>query len=112
MDVGKLTQRIEVQVFGETENIIGEVIKGWATYKTLWANKSLLRKSSNYILDKEGIEYSYRFKVRYRTDITEDMRIVHDGVIYDIKHVNNIKELNQYETNIDCVVYKEGVYNE
>lgn len=112
MDIGKLTQRIDIQIYGEIENDIGEVTKGWSTYKKLWANKSLLRNSNNYVLDKENIEYSYRFKIRYRTDITEAMRIVCNDVIYDIKHVNSIKELNKYETNIDCILYKEGVYNE
>ncbi len=33
MNVGKLTQRIEIQIYGEIENDIGEITKGWSTYK-------------------------------------------------------------------------------
>lgn len=35
MNVGKLTQRIEIQIYGEIENDIGEITKGWSTYKKL-----------------------------------------------------------------------------
>ena len=50
MDIGKLTQRIDIQIYGEIENDRGEVTKGWATYKKLWANKSLLRNSNSIII--------------------------------------------------------------
>ena len=112
MNVGKMRHRIEIQTYSNTKNEIGELTKSWTTYKTLWAEKKQLRGYNTTIEDKEGIEYNYRFKVRYRTDLDESMRIVHKGIVYDIKHINPIQEIDLYETHIDCVHHKEGVYNE
>ncbi len=112
MKIGKLNKKIQVQIYTDVQNKMGEWTKDWVNYKKIWASKLLLRNSNSRVLGKENIEYGYRFKTRYRKDITEDMRIKFDGTIYDIKHVNNIDELNMYETNIDCIVYREGVYDE
>lgn len=108
----KLNHKIEIQSYEAIENEVGEIIKKWITYKKVWAEKIRLSASNEYSDGKEGIEYTYRFKIRYRNDLDESMRIVYKNVIYDIKHINCIDELNQYETHIDCVQYKEGVYNE
>lgn len=112
LDLGKMKHRIEIQVYSDVENEVGEITKAWTTYKKLWSEKTQLKSSNTYSIGKEGIEYVYRFKIRYRTDLNENMRIVYGGIIYDIKHINPINELDLYETHIDCVVYKEGAYNE
>ena len=112
MNVGKMRHRIEIQVYSDIENEVGEMTKDWSTYINLWAEKKQLRVSNTYEGNKEGIEYTYRFKVRYRGDLNESMRIVHKGVIYDLKHINARSELNLYETHIDCIHHKEGAYNE
>ncbi|MBP3929623.1 MAG: phage head closure protein [Peptostreptococcaceae bacterium] len=112
MKIGSMRHRIEIQIYSNSENEVGENIKSWVKYKTLWSEKTQLRGSNTYEGDKEGIEYTYRFKIRYRNDLNENMRIVHNGIIYDIKHINAINELRLYETHIDCIQHKEGVYNE
>ena len=40
------------------------------------------------------------------------MRLVYKNVVYGIAHVNNIDELDMYETHIDVKVLKEGNYDE
>lgn len=112
LNIGKMKHRIEIQHYTDTENEIGELTKGWVKYASLWAEKKQLKGTNTFNANKEGIEYTYRFKIRYREDLNEGMRIVYKGVIYDIKHINPINELDLYETHIDCVVHKEGVYNE
>ena len=111
LDLGKMRHRIEIQHLADGENEVGETIKVWTKYKKLWAEKKQLKGENPIYSDKEGIQYKYRFKVRYRTDIDEDMRVIYDGIIYDIKNINHVKELNPY-TTIDCIIYKEGVSNE
>ena len=112
MKIGKMRHRIEIQKYSNIENEVGEIIKEWVTYKKIWSEKKQLRGNNTFEVNKEGIEYIYRFKVRYREDLHESMRIVHKCVIYDIKHINAINELGLYETYIDCVHHKEGVYSE
>lgn len=110
--LNKMKHKIEIQKLTEVENELFENIKKWIPYKKLWAEKKQLKSSNSYVLGKETIEYVYRFKIRYRTDITEDMRILYKDKIYDIININNIDEIDLYETHIDCVERKEGVYNE
>lgn len=108
----KMRHRIEIQSKQNIKNEIGSLGKEWATYTLCWASKTQLKGSSPSYQDKIGTEYSYRFKIRYRDDINESMRIILDGITYDIVHINHIKETGMYETHIDCIQRKEGVYDE
>ncbi len=112
MRSGAMRHRIEIQIYSDVENEVGEMTKSWTNYKKLWAEKKQLRVNNTESKGKEGIEYTYRFKIRYREDLNESMRIICKGVIYDIKHINSINEPDLYETHIDCIHHKEGVYNE
>lgn len=111
--LSKMRHKIEIQKSIDLENELGSSYKGWATHTKCWASKVQLKGSTSSILvGKLGTEYTYRFKIRYRDDIEESMRIVYDSTIYDIVHINNIKEIGIFETHIDCIQHKEGVYNE
>ena len=104
--------RITIQRRGKRINEINQSISEWFNYDTCWASKVQLKGLSNNSQGKLGTEYVYRFKVRYRTDIEENMRIIFDNVEYDIVNINNIKEVGMYETHIDCIHHKESVYDE
>ncbi len=112
MNIGSMRHKIEIQVYADVENEVGETTKTWTTYKKIWSEKKKIKNSNTFEGGKEGIEYTYRFKIRYREDLDESMRIIYRGTIYDIKHINPINELNLYETHIDCIHHKESVYNE
>ena len=99
MRAGSMRHRIEIQVYSDIENEVGEMTKDWSTYIYLWSEKKQLRGSNTYEDNKEGIEYTYRFKIRYREDLNESMRIIYKGIIYDIKHINHINEPYLYETH-------------
>ncbi|WP_414697520.1 phage head closure protein [Peptacetobacter sp. AB845] len=110
----KMRHRIEIQKFTEVENELSSSLdKEWAFYDKCWASKVQLKASNtNLPAEKIGTEYVYRFKIRYRTDINEGMRIFYNNEYYSIKHINNIKETSLYETHLDCIKVKEGVWNE
>lgn len=112
MKIGKMRHYITFQREEMVENKIGQLTKQWTNYKSTWAEKLRLKNETIDTYGKEGIQEVYRFKVRYREDIDESMRILYKGKIYNIDHVNLIDELDQYETHIDCTVIKEGVYDE
>lgn len=112
MQPGNFNCRIIIQKRGIIENEVGEQVKDWVQYKKIWAKKQRLKAQTSTVNGKETITYAYRFIVRYRTDIEEDMMLIYKGIAYDIKHVNPINDIDLYETHIDCEFYKEGVYNE
>lgn len=86
--IGKLDRRITFQ-----EKIIGtnasneDEETGWeniATNPTVWASKDDRTGSESYRADKEVAYNTIFFICRYRSDITAEMRVVHDGVAYNI----------------------------
>lgn len=111
IEIGKMRHRIEIQHFSKAENECGETINEWTTYKKLWSSKKQLKANIKEVKERETLDYTYRFTIRYNPNITENMRILHNNTLYKIKHVNHINELNLYETRLDCIYYKEGVEN-
>lgn len=71
-------------------NAIGERVDQWADYVTLWAG---FRPGSGREFMSPGggervAEAQAVFTVRYRNDITTQMRIVHDAKTYNIQAVS------------------------
>lgn len=112
MNIGKMKHRITIEKYQESFNELGEITKEWTPFKVIWAEKKRLRANNINTEKKEGINYLYRFKIRNRKDIDESMRVIHKDIIYDIKHINNIHEVDMYETHLDCMYHKEGAFNE
>ena len=87
MRAGRLNRRIAIQKRLTTENELGEKVSGWTTHANVWAS----------IINKSGLEtvrsemelsiVSTSIRIRYRTDITANMRVLHSGVVYDIRSV-------------------------
>ena len=107
-----MRHRISIQKLKKCKNELNQTTKEWFNYDTCWASKVQLKGINDNSQGKLGTEYTYRFKVRYRNDLDESMRILFDNVVYDIVSINNIKETSMYETHIDCIHHKEGVYDE
>lgn len=87
-NIGKLDRRITFQ-----EKIIGSNASnedeetGWqnvATNPTVWASKDERTGSESYRADKLVDYNSIYFICRYRSDITAVMRVVCEGVAYNI----------------------------
>lgn len=85
----RLRDKITIQhITGMTTNANGFEVPAWGTYTTVWANKRGLRGREYYQAAAMQSESEVVFEIRYRTDITSDMRIVSDKT-YDIKSVSD-----------------------
>jgi SPP1 family predicted phage head-tail adaptor len=95
---GRMDRRITVQSFTTTQNAIGEPEKTWtALYTDISAEVAQVGGREYFSADQRVAEADCRFYIRYRGDITEQMRIVYDGKTYDIKHIREIGRRERLE---------------
>lgn len=110
MNLGRMRHKITIQAFKGIRNKVGEISKEWSDIATnIPAEKVRLSASQYSQAEREALKYSYRFKIRNKDDITEDMRVICEGKTYSIVHINRIVETGKCEMHLDCVYKKEGV---
>lgn len=81
----------------------GEIVDGWPSkkwtdYTTVWAAIKTQKGSRLFNSDAVQLQGRKIFGIRYRQDLSENMRICHKGIIYDIESMTNDDENNQWYT--------------
>lgn len=84
MNPGKLDKRITIEHEGGYWDDDGVWVEGWTEFATVWAAREPLTGREFFAAAFTHAEFSLRFRIRYRKDITTLMRIVCDGRIYEI----------------------------
>jgi SPP1 family predicted phage head-tail adaptor len=83
---GKLRERITFQSATRVRSPFGDGEATWADYKTVWADVRM-----NPQTESEGVRDArtqvLEAEIRYRTGITQDMRVVVRGNAFDITGV-------------------------
>lgn len=81
---GKLDQRITFQQKGVTKNAIGEEVVTWSDVVTVWAEVVPLRGREFYAANQTQQVVDVRFRIRARSGLTNDMRLLWKTQPYDI----------------------------
>ncbi|MFZ6801931.1 phage head closure protein [Undibacterium sp. Di24W] len=105
MNAGRLNRRITIQSFGTTQDAIGQEIQDWSTFAQPWANIRFLNGVESVKADAEVSVSKVSIRIRYRQDITEAMRIVYNGITYQIKAVLP-DEAKRDHVDLACEVVK------
>lgn len=87
MHAGTLDQRVTIQRLTSGVDSIGQPSTTWQTHVETWASVRVL---SGLAMLKAGADTSITkasIRVRYRSDITPAMRVVHRGATYQIDAV-------------------------
>ena len=90
MNIGRLDRYIVIQSVSTAVDSFGQAIETFGTLASVWAKieyKSEVEKFENEQLKAVS---SIDFTIRYRTDITEMMRISYDSNIYQIIGISEI----------------------
>ena len=90
MKAGELDRRLTIEQYTEAQDAYGEAIKTWAVLDTVWAQVLPLRGSERYVAQQVSGEAETRFRIRYRTDVTDKMRLYCENVYYNITAVLEI----------------------
>ena len=94
MRARSLGRRITFQTFTTVQDATGEPIKTWTDLITVAASKLDVTGRERFTARQELAQETTVFRIRYRTDITGQARIVYDSKTYDIE---GIAELGRRE---------------
>ena len=81
---GKLNRRLTFQRLEAKEDEMGQDKSSWQDYKTVWGSVKPYKSSEYNFMGKLKPEVSHRIYVRFRNDITADMRILYQGHMFSI----------------------------
>lgn len=84
--IGNLDRRICIQTSTETRGASGQEVLTWTTWVECWAGIEYpgTRSDEQVIADQEVSMTTVFFIIRYRDGINQKMRIMYNGVYYDI----------------------------
>ena len=91
---GMLNRKIELQALVKTTTATGGFTQSWVSVATLWAKIKNTSGSELLHADQLGVTSFSDFTIRYRSNINEIMKIVYRGNDYQIRHIDNIEELD------------------
>ena len=83
----QLNSKVVIKQPAAVQDAAGQPIPTWTTLATVWAN---IRSLNGLETIKGGAEASVAkasIRIRYRTDVTAAMRVVHGSTTYEIKAV-------------------------
>jgi len=83
----KLDRRLIIQEPAETRDDYGQEVLTWSTFATVWAGVKLNIGKESFQTNEKVKERIVDFKVRYRTDITSNMRLLYNSNYYEIEDV-------------------------
>ena len=87
MKIGSLNRQVTIQSPPTAEDALGQPTGSWTTVATVWANVRLLNGLETIKGGAEASVAKASIRIRYRTDVTSAMRVVHGSTTYEIKAV-------------------------
>ena len=96
MKSGELRHRIVLQYPKRTPDSYSSQDTTWTTTATVWA--AVWPLSARILIENQRreLEATHRFRIRYRANINQDMRIQFKGKNYQIVSIINWDEKNVY----------------
>lgn len=85
VNAGNLNKRITFLKPEFSEDDMRQDRIGWKPYKTVWATVKPFKSSEVNFMGKLNPNVTHRIYVRYRNDITSDMRINYHDRIFEIE---------------------------
>lgn len=91
MEAGRLDRRVTIQQSQVTgHNSFNEPIRTWVDLATVWAQVTDVGGREYFAAAAVQAERTSRFLIRWRSDVTETMRISYGGKIYDIRSIAEV----------------------
>lgn len=84
-NAGELRHRVTIQHFVEQRDEYNNLLdKAWVEYKKLWGKIEFLSVKDTLAAKAASSETTARLKIRKRTDITTEMRVLWKGQVFQI----------------------------
>ena len=90
IDIGKMRERVTIKAPTEVRSRSGETTLNWdATVATVWASVEGLSSRDIIQAQQANVVASHRIRIRHRTDVTHEHRVVWRGVTMEIASVTD-----------------------
>ena len=89
-NIGELDRRINLYTYTQTQSQTGEPVRSWTLLAAVWALVEYSGGSENIIADTPTATADIFFTIRYRSSITEKIRVEYHGVSYNVTHIEEI----------------------
>nr|DAJ34948.1 MAG TPA: Putative head tail adaptor [Caudoviricetes sp.] len=93
------SKKIEIQFLTETRDEIGQLIAGWETVFRPWAEIKCTGGREYYAAAQTNSENDMTFKIRFSKKVagklTSELRIVYNGIAYNVVHIEDTNELHR-----------------
>lgn len=97
LQAGALDRRITIQSKTVAPDEFGEPIETWSDLAALWAEVVPLGGREAFEARQVGAEQRTRFRIRHRTDVLREMRLLYDGDVYDIEAAEEDRRFGRRE---------------
>lgn len=84
---GNFNRRIVIQSFTVGRNEVGEEIKTWATWKTVWAEMLPEKGDETFQSDRRVATQTVKFRIRFLAGVGPDKQILFEGKTFEIVDV-------------------------
>lgn len=94
---GYLRHKITIQKQNnnsDKQDDYGQPLDIWVDVARSWASINPISGKEIFAAETVSSEITHKIKIRYRSGITPDMRIVFNGRIFEIKSIINFQERN------------------
>lgn len=91
MRAGRLDQRVTVEQLVTIGDSWGGTVEAWAPLMTVWAAVEPLVGREYLAAQAAQSEVTARVTMRYRRGITAQDRVIHDGTIYGIESLVDVR---------------------
>ena len=101
MNIGDLRHRITLQECVSGQNEAGQPIQEWHDVATVWAAIEPLRGREYWAAAQVQSEVTTRIRIRYRSGIRPDMRVLYGGRVFNVTAVIDPEE-RHHELQLMC----------
>ncbi len=92
MRAGTLRHRVTLQRRGDTRDGIGTVTETWTNEATVWASIEPLQGREYFEAQRENADVTHKLRIRHRSGVTREMRVIFEDRVFDIEAVLNVEE--------------------
>ena len=87
---GEFNRFITIEANSPSQDAYGEPIESWSTHATAWAQRLSQKATERFATDQfAGFDVS-AWKTHYLSTVDTGMRVLHEGVYYDIEGVEEL----------------------
>ena len=98
-----MREKITFKQRSATQNEYGEELT-WTNVTTVWASLEPLLGNEFFVAARTESKVEVKFRCHYYTGLTDEMRITHNNIDYEILSLINYKNLNR-----ELLVYAKKV---